>query len=575
MMHLDDAVRLVCDENQFKWQFNHIEYNKLVQHLRLPVLNKCWLTGNKVSIAKIDSALMKEIYLRNQKQLGISQEDGFCLREPIRVDSPCTELSIGRQWGAEVPALIKEGVEALNNVPRINHPFLREVAEEARELLDTKAAEKFIPGYIFDELDRVGDGVYYLKKDNVEYAGRIHGTDGYNKVLRAISCPPQSRKMTKQGMAIHRQYVRGLGVNRAEQDRILENPAQWVASQKKPTSAMLIVSSVYSLYLAETTGWSPFGIRRDMSASGYSIQLWLLRFRELFMRICTNSSSFVPAHNTMITAMQDGGWARGRWSAFVGCNPKLLMSIAKSAFMVCMYTGGKDAIFKGLTAEDSHHDPSEVSRYVLPGVLEENYFGGLINEAIYPDLLKLCEDLAKLFAKKFTASRKFERYWTKKWEAAKPAMIGENQPYFEGYRVPYPLGGELLIPYLGMSKKHRVSRDAKWVDDVDGELFPQHISCTVFEETFNDYAAVLVTAICRMYDSAILFSGTVRNLHNSSYSDHGMILDATHDEIELHPNDEPQVQENMTQGANKVFEFDLMKTGRPALKLRKGSVIFR
>lgn len=576
MKQLSDAVAETLDKSLFHWQANGTARDKCVQNMRQPVVDMCVPTGNNVSIRQVDEAILCRRWFLNKDRVDISVDEGFMTPDPIYVDSPITGLLVSQQWGAEVPPLVLDGVRALQ-VPRINHPWLRDVAEEARELLPAKEAEKFLAGYLFKELDRVGDSVHYLKRDKVEAAGRVHGMEGCNKVIRAISCAAQSRKMTKKGMAIHRQYVRDLGVNQAIADRILENPAQWVADQKKPASAMLIVSSVYSLYLAETTQCSPFGIRRDVSASGYSIQLWLLRFTELFQRIVTNSSKFVPAHNTMITAMQDSGWAKGtpNWSAFANCAPQLLMAIAKAAFMVCMYTGKDKAVFEGLTDEDRHHDPTEVVRYVLPQVLEDHYFGDLCNVEIYSDLCKLCVDLVKLFRDNFPHSQKFERHWSKKWESAKPAKVKDKQPYFSGYRVPYPLGGEVLIPYLGQSKKHRVTRSVDWTEVIDGKAFPRSIGATVYKEKWNDYSAVLVTAICRMYDSAMLYEGAVRNLHNSPYADHGMILDSTHDEIEFHPNDEDKVQENMTQGANKVFEFDLMETGREPLTLRKGSVIFR
>lgn len=575
MKQLSDAVAETLDKSLFHWQANGTAKDRCVQNMRQPIVNLCVPTGNNVSIRQVDEAILYRRWFLNKDRVDISVDEGFMIPDPIYAESPVTGLLISGQWGAEVPPLVLEGVQALNNVSRINHPWLRDVAEEARELLSAKEAEKFLPGHIFKELDRVGDGVYYLKRDNVEAAGRIHGKDGYNQVIRSISCAAQSRKMTKKGMAIHRQYNQDLGINQALAERILENPAQWVADQKKPAKAMQIVTSVYSLYLAETTQWSPFGIRRDVSASGYSIQLWLLRFHELFIRIVTNSPNFVPAHNTMITAMQDSSWARGRWSAFANCAPQLLMAIAKAAFMVCMYTGKDKAVFEGLTDEDRHHDPTEVVRYVLPQVLEDHYFGGLCNVEIYSDLCKLCVDLVKLFGENFPHSNTFEKFWSKKWESAKPAKVNDEQPYFEGYRVPYPLGGEVLIPYLGQHKKHRVTRSVGWTDVIDGEAFPRSIGATVYKEKWNDYSAVLVTAICRMYDSAMLYEGTVRNCHNSPYDNHGMILDATHDEIEFHPNDEDKVQENMTQGANKVFEFDLMETGREPLTLRKGSVIFR
>ena len=575
MKQLSDAVAETLDKSLFHWQANGTAKDKCVQNMRQPIVNLCVPTGNNVSIRQVDEAILYRRWFLNKDRVDISVDEGFMIPDPIYAESPVTGLLISGQWGAEVPPLVLEGVQALNNVPRINHPWLRDVAEEARELLPAKEAEKFLPGHIFKELDRVGDGVYYLKRDNVEAAGRIHGMDGYNQVIRNISCPAQSRKMTKKGMAIHRQYNRDLGINQALAERILENPAQWVAAQKKPAKAMQIVTSVYSLYLAETTQWSPFGIRRDVSASGYSIQLWLLRFTELFKRIVTNSPNFVPAHNKMITAMQDGDFGKGKWSAFANCSPQLLMTIAKAAFMVCMYTGKDKAVFEGLTGEDRHHDPTEVARYVLPQVLEDHYFGGLCNVEIYADLCKLCVDLVKVFRDNFNASQIFEKFWSKKWESAKPAKVNDEQPYFEGYRVPYPLGGEVLIPYLGQHKKHRVTRSVGWTDVIDGEAFAREVGATVYKEKWNDFSAVLVTAICRIHDSAMLYEGTVRNCHNSPYTDHGMILDATHDEINFHPNDEDKVQENMTQGANKVFEFDLMETGREPLTLRKGSVIFR
>lgn len=574
MLHLEEAVRMVCDQNQFKWQYNDIDNDKCVQGMRQPILNKCRLSGNNVSVAAVDLAIAMEAFYRNQNRIGAREEEGFFLKKPILVDSPCTEITIGRQWGEPIPPLVSGGVQSLNNVPRIILPWLVNVAEEARELMTPKEGAKFLPGYFFDQIVSIGPDPHYLLRDNVEYAGRFHGQDGYNKVYRAISCPPQSRKMTKRGLAIMKKYVhKDLGISRAVQERILAEPAKWVASQKKPASAMLIVSSVYGWYLAETTGWCPLGIRRDMSASGYSIQLWLLRLNELFVRICTNSGIFRPAHNDMVTAMQDGAWARGRWSALSGIDPNALIAVAKAAFMVCMYTGGYLAIFEGLTGEERHHDPSDVVRYVLPQVLEEEYFGGLCNEVIYHDLLKLCKDLAKAFSSTFGASKVFERYWTKKWDDNKPEKEGQ---YFEGYRLPYPLGGEVLVPYLGMSKKHRVSRQVNWIETLpDGELFKRGFSVTVMKETWNEFAAVLVTGVCRMMDSAILYNGAVRNTHNSSYADHGMILDSTHDEIEFHPNDEHKVQENMTQGANEVFEFDLMETGKDPLYLNKGTHIFR
>ena len=571
MITLKEAINRVCPVFKVKWQFFTKDPSDRVQQMRNTLYDMCVSSGNKaVTMSGVDLAILEYTSKANSESVN---SDTLVLREgltsdtPVSLDDPETALTVSHWWGLEPPQLAVDGCQALINVPHWNNEFIRGVAEEFRDSMKTTDAEKFIPGRCMDELDRQGLNEWHIFGTTIENAGRVHPDSRgscmpYNKACRAIATGV-NRKTTRLGRHVLQAHLADQGLTKAVRAEALSDPVKWLQRMakngKKPGSAMIMLSDIYSYHLVETSGFTPFRIWKDMSGSGYTIQLWLQRFREVFKRAVTNSSKFKAAHESFSEAMKEISWGQGKWRLLATVPTSTLTDVAKAAFMVCMYTGRKYAIMEGLTDEDRFHDPTEAARYILPRVLEDTYFANQSNEEVYPVLLELCEDLAKLFVKCFRKSGMFTDYWTKEWDKVKPKEVDKVQPYFTGYWLDYPGGGKILAPHLGMHKKKHVEREASWFDGSS--------TATVNVPKFNSSAAVLITLVCRMFDCAILFEGICRA--------NGKIESSMHDAIAVHPNNEPSAQVACTTGANHIFSTDWMNTGKPPVTLPDWAKMFR
>ena len=574
MITLKEAITRVCPAFKVKWQFFTKDPATRVQQMRNTVFDTCVSSGNKaVTIAGVDDAILKYTGIANADSIvngTVVLRTGLTSDTPVSLDDPETALTVSHWWGLEPPQLAVDGCQSLINVPHFNDPFIRGVAEEFRETMSVKAGERFLPGRAMDELDRQGFNEWHVFATTMENAGRTHPDSKgsclpYNKACRAIATGV-NRRCTRLGKHVLQAHLTDQGLNKSVRAESLADPVKWLQKMakngKKPGDAMIMLSDIYSYHLVDTTGFTPFRIWKDMSGSGYTIQLWLQRCREVFKRVATNSPQFEPAHKAFCNAMKELSWGDGKWLKLAAVPSSLLIAISKAAFMVCMYTGGQYAIMEGITDENRFHDPKEAARYILPQVLEDLYFEGQDNEEIYPVLLDLCGALAKLFKKTFKKSGLFAEYWTEKWENAMPAKVDGSQPYFTGVWLDYPGGGKVLAPHLGMYKNKRVERSVSWLDGDGGSS-----TATVNVPKFNESAAVLITLVCREFDSAMLFEGICRA--------DGAIESSMHDAIAAHPNNEPKAQVACTTAANHIFNTDWMNTGKPPVTLPDWVKMFR
>lgn len=564
MAKLRQVVKEVCSPFETEWQYFMEKPEGRVHAFRRRVVDRCIkldvrVNGKPVTVVQVDNEILKFTTQLNEKAISKGESlgrEGLTSSTPISLDDPKTKLVVSKDWGEEAPPLVKEGAQALCNVPHSVDEHMWTVTEEYIETLSMNDAERCLPSRVRDEQDRRGFNVFHIYGNSVESVGRLHpkskGEDfPYNKIMRAC-VKHMNKKLTPLGKKVLQAHLADQGLLfDSVRKKALSNPLEFVkdlvAKGNKPGEALLKYRDIYSYHLAESTrGYTPFGIWKDISGSGFSIQMLLLRIvSEVLKRIATNYKCFMPVHQSFVNAMTELSWANGKYQELANANKEGLTRIAKKTVMVKMYTAAVKGVFHALTEQHVSDDPSKFNASNVNPILQEYYLKGKSPEEAYVTMVEISKALSSLFAAKFYHSLTFQRYWTKEWESVLPKGDKKGE-YFEGYWLDYPGGGKVLIPYLSENKDIKVQRESRWVGGSS--------SACVNKPTFNEGSSPLVTGVCRAYDSAMLYKGVVLS--------EGKVLASMHDAIEVHPNDEPTVQRNTVIGINEIFSVDLMNTGK-------------
>jgi hypothetical protein len=598
LVRQDDAIRVTLDEVELAANVKSLPATKVVKGTVLPIVRLCAESGNlsvlheKTGLPTDDvlSSILTEVLARQHAtmvDMGHGRDSFASEDQPLLfTDNICNEPMNSKDFTADVPPLVRDGIKALQ-VPRVINMAMYENMDDLREWLPSAEAEKFVPGYIMDDLDRFKDGSPFVKRRDVtEDAQRVFGRDNYSKSLRGISGLIEPMICNAVGLNAIRTDLRGKGITKKEMDTCIEDTQLYmrylIKGGEKPSEAFLRMTDIMNAYEV-ACGRAPFkGVRGDLSASGEAIMECLYRLISALSRIITNMPYSKPAHKDMAYAMMDPEFissskigkkfvkaVKVEWGKRFSEAPlPLVISVAKIAFMIVMYTGGPGAMLEAYLDEDKGHDPNKVAFYSLKKLLRE-ILGDTDNALTNAYMVDFCNQMHKIFHDTFPVCQEFADFWSNKWDTAQAACKASGE-LFTGLVIPYPGGGQALISSIGFSKKYRRSISTDKILMPNGELVGFTRTMNILE---HKGAPSIITAVCRLYDSALLYSTTVeaKELNGGK----PVVLDTTHDEIEVEANLFPLVHKASMKAAAKVFDHDLMETGRKKLVFPDNGIMYR
>ena len=561
-MKIKDAVKSFFskDGRTERLLFHEKNDSYVTERARTPVYDIACRNGLKATLKSVSMAILKGWNRLTQGDSDTTRtyRDTLVCDSPPNLREGLHKVELSRLEGmVEIPPQVIDAAQTLSEVPHVFDEELVKIGLEYRETLPIKEAEIWCPTRLLLEIERVGSNVHYVSHRKIEAACRIHvddsgvGANMNDPFSRMIGCDPEASPVNDRDIQMFEEHLKAQDVDESRWRSIIEEPVKFLQSGGKST----LLTDCFSYYRMKKEGKTALRMIKDYWASGYTIQLAILRDQELLKRAITNSASSVKAHLTMAAAMQK------QTPRLKAAPLKEQLALAKMVFMPSMYTGKAPSIYSMITGLKCGDDPSG-DRWNLPKILEDRWFGEMAcNEEITTDLFGLCKKWSTGFKLAFKKSVKFNDIWLEAWEK----LVEENEGrYWEGMRIPYPGGGESLCSFI------REDKQAK-KEEIKGQIMiakqPFDVSAWVLPAFEGVRGSFLPSHIVRMYDSAI----SCKAIHNATVDGTSKIRFSIHDARGFHPHDHDAVQAAERDAFNDIMSSSIMYPKRDQVLIPKGA----